>query len=70
MPLLDSNVIIIGINNHAFRGMDNDRNNFSDLKKMKSGTLTKKVAKELEMKAHGIFYWNTKHFGSGALCGN
>ena len=58
MPLFDSNDFIIGIDNHASRCMDNCKEHFSNLTQSKSGTLTKWIAKGLEIKAYDTIHWN------------
>ena len=59
MPPFDSNAIIIGIDNHASRCMEHCKKHFSGLKQTKSGTLTKGIAKGLEIKAYSTVHWNT-----------
>ena len=56
MPPFDSNAFISGINNHISRCMDHCKKYFSDLKQVKSGTLTRGNSLRVEMKVERFIH--------------
>ena len=58
MPPFDSDVFIIGVDNHVYRCMDSNINHFTNVRRPKNVSFTKGIAVRLAIKVFGMVDWN------------
>ena len=58
IPMFNSDVFIIGVDNHASRCMDSNISQFTIKRLPKKSTFTKSIANRLVNEVFGMIYWN------------